>query len=139
MLTEITLLSSRDARQWSATRLCPRRGSPGPRRRGRTRTRRRASGVLPDGRRIAAISSISGTHLISSNGKGADMSQTKIIGIALLVPGLGLGFWGYKESAGFGSQVSRAVTGSDTNKVMTLYIGGAVSLVVGLYLSMKKN
>jgi hypothetical protein len=66
------------------------------------------------------------------------MAQTKIIGIALVVLGLGLGFWGYKEAGGFGSQVSRAVTGSATDKVMTLYIGGAVSLVVGLYLLMKK-
>ena len=67
------------------------------------------------------------------------MSQTKIIGVALVVLGLGLGLWGYKESGGFGSQVSRAVTGSDTNRVMTFYIGGAVSLVVGLYLLMNKK
>ena len=66
------------------------------------------------------------------------MGQTKMIAIALVVLGLGLGFWGYKESGGFGSSVSRAVTGSDTNRVMTFYIGGAVSLVVGLYLLMKK-
>jgi hypothetical protein len=93
---------------------------------------------IPDRRRIAAISRIAGGHFISSNGKGVDMSQMKIIGIVLVVLGVGLGFWGYKESGGFGSQVSRAVTGSDTNRVMTLYIGGAVSLVVGLYLFMKK-
>jgi hypothetical protein len=66
------------------------------------------------------------------------MSQTRIIAIALVVLGIGLGFWGYKESGGFGSQVSRAVTGSATDKVMTLYIGGAISLVVGLYLLTKK-
>ena len=66
------------------------------------------------------------------------MGQTKIIAIALVVLGIGLGFWGYKESGGFGSSVSRAVTGSDTNRVMTFYIGGAISLAVGLYLLMKK-
>jgi hypothetical protein len=66
------------------------------------------------------------------------MSQTRIIAIALVVLGIGLGFWGYKESGGFGSQVSRAVTGSATDKVMTHYIGGAISLVVGLYLLTKK-
>jgi hypothetical protein len=49
-----------------------------------------------------------------------------------------LAFWGYQSSGSFGSQVSRAVTGSATDKVMTLYISGAVSLVVGLYLLMKK-
>jgi len=66
------------------------------------------------------------------------MSQTKIIGIALLVLGLGLAFWGYQTSGSIGSQVSQAFTGSATNKVMALYIGGAVSFVVGLVLLMKK-
>ena len=66
------------------------------------------------------------------------MSSARIIGIALVVLGLGLAFWGYQSSGSFGSQVSRAVTGSATDKVMTLYIGGAASLVVGLYLLMKK-
>jgi len=66
------------------------------------------------------------------------MSQTKIIGIALLVIGLGLAYWGYQTAGGFGSQVSRAVTGSATDKVMMLYIGGAPSFVVGTYLLMKK-
>jgi Protein of unknown function (DUF3185) len=67
------------------------------------------------------------------------MSQTKIIAIALVVLGLGLAFWGYQTAGGFGSQVSRAVTGSAGDKVMMLYIGGAVSFVVGLYLLMKKK
>jgi len=63
---------------------------------------------------------------------------TKVIGIALVVVGLGLGFWGYRMSGSVGSQVSQAFTGSASDKVMTFYIGGAVSLVVGLYLLMKK-
>ena len=67
------------------------------------------------------------------------MGQTKIVAIALVVVGLGLAFWGYQEAGGFGSQVSRAVTGSATNKVMTLYIGGAVAFVVGLYLLITKK
>ena len=62
----------------------------------------------------------------------------KIIGIALVVIGLGLAYWGYRLSGSVGSQVTQAVTGSDTDKVMTFYIGGAVSLVVGLYLFIKK-
>ena len=67
------------------------------------------------------------------------MNQMKIIGIALVVIGLGLAFWGYQTAGGFGAQVSKAVTGSATDKVMMLYIGGAVSLIVGLYLLMKKK
>ena len=66
------------------------------------------------------------------------ISTLRIIGIALVVLGLGLALWGYQSSGSFGSQVSRAVTGSATDKVMTLYIGGAVSLVAGLFLLIKK-
>jgi hypothetical protein len=62
----------------------------------------------------------------------------KILGIALVVIGLGLGFWGYRSSGSVGSRMTQAFSGSPTDKVMTLYIGGAVSLVVGLYLLLKK-
>jgi len=62
----------------------------------------------------------------------------KICGIALVVIGLGLAYWGYRLSGSVGSQVTQAVTGSDTDKVMTFYISGAVSLVVGLYLFINK-
>ncbi|MFT6985870.1 MAG: hypothetical protein ACJAT7_001690 [Psychromonas sp.] len=61
----------------------------------------------------------------------------KILGIILAVLGIGLAIWGYQLSDSIGSQVTQAVTGSDTDKVMTLYITGAVSLVVGLYLLVK--
>jgi hypothetical protein len=66
------------------------------------------------------------------------MSSTRIIGIVLVVIGLGLAFWGYRSSGSFGSQVSQALTGSATDKVMILYISGAVSLAVGLYFLIKK-
>jgi H+/gluconate symporter-like permease len=62
----------------------------------------------------------------------------KIIGIALLITGAGLALWGYQLSGSVGSQLTQAFTGSDTDKVMTLYISGAVSLVVGLFLVIKK-
>jgi phosphate/sulfate permease len=62
----------------------------------------------------------------------------KIIGIALVVIGLGLAFWGYRLSASVGSQITQAFTGSDTDKVMTFYISGAVSFVVGMYLFIKR-
>ena len=65
-------------------------------------------------------------------------SSTKIIGIALVVIGLGLAFWGYQLSGSVGSQITQAVTGSDTDKVMTFYISGAVSFVVGIYLFITK-
>jgi hypothetical protein len=74
--------------------------------------------------------------------KECDMTMSssgtkKIIGIVLIVLGAGLALWGFQLSGSVGSQVTQAVTGSDTDKVMTLYIAGAVSFVVGLYLFVK--
>jgi uncharacterized membrane protein YgaE (UPF0421/DUF939 family) len=62
----------------------------------------------------------------------------KITSIVLIVIGIGLAFWGYQLSGSFGSQITQTVTGSNSDKVMTLYIGGAASFVVGLYLFIKK-
>lgn len=61
----------------------------------------------------------------------------KIAGIALIVIGLGLAFWGYRVSGSFGSQVTQAFSGAD-NKVMMFYIGGAACFVVGLFLFVRK-
>jgi hypothetical protein len=68
-------------------------------------------------------------------GSGTTM---KIIGIALVVLGISLAIWGYQLSGSLGSQITKAVTGSDTDKVMTFYITGVVSFVVGIYLFAKK-
>jgi hypothetical protein len=62
----------------------------------------------------------------------------KIMSIALLVLGIGLTIWGYQLSDSVGSQVTKLVTGSNPDKVMTLYISGAVSCIVGIYLFVKK-
>jgi hypothetical protein len=62
----------------------------------------------------------------------------KIIGVVLLVVGVGLAFWGYRLAGGVGSQITQAVTGSPTDKIMAFYIGGAVGVVVGLFLLFKK-
>jgi hypothetical protein len=66
------------------------------------------------------------------------MASSKIGGIILAVIGLGLAYWGYRLSGGIGSQVTQAVTGSPTDKIMAFYIGGAVSFAVGLFLLIKK-
>lgn len=55
-----------------------------------------------------------------------------------MVIGIGLAFWGYQMSGSIGSKITQTITGSNTDKVMALYIGGAVSFVVGLYLYIKK-
>lgn len=64
-------------------------------------------------------------------------SSMKLIGITLIVIGGGLGIWGYQLSGSVGSQITQAITGSDTDKVMTLYIASAVSFIVGMYLFAK--
>ena len=65
-------------------------------------------------------------------------SNMKIISIALMIVGAGLAFWAYQLSGSFGSSITKTITGSYTDKVILLYIGGAVSFVVGLYLNIKK-
>ncbi|MCP4873965.1 MAG: DUF3185 family protein [Gammaproteobacteria bacterium] len=65
-------------------------------------------------------------------------TSTTPIGLILVVIGLGLAFWGYQLSGSVGSQLTKAVTGSDTDKVMALYIGGTASIAVGIYLLFKK-
>lgn len=65
-------------------------------------------------------------------------STAKIISIILMVAGIGLAYWGYQQSGSFNSQLTHAFTGSHTDKVMTLYITGAASFFVGLYLFARK-
>lgn len=62
----------------------------------------------------------------------------KLIGIALIVIGIGLAFWGYQMSESISSQLTQTITGSYSDKVMTLFIGGAASFVVGLFLFFRK-
>lgn len=61
----------------------------------------------------------------------------KIFGLILVVVGIGFAIWGFQLSGSIGSQVTQAVTGADSDKVMSYYIFGAVSFVVGMYLFIK--
>jgi hypothetical protein len=65
-------------------------------------------------------------------------SSKKLTSLLLIVVGAGLGLWGYQKSGGLGSQLSNVLTGSHSDNVMYLYIGGAACIVVGLYLYLKK-
>lgn len=71
------------------------------------------------------------------NMKKALGTTMKIIGLALVVLGIGLAIWAYQLSGSVGSHITQAVTGSDTDKVMTYYIGGAISFFVGIFLFRK--
>jgi hypothetical protein len=59
----------------------------------------------------------------------------KMLGLVLVVGGAGLGFWGYQLSTSLAAQLSRAVTGALPDAVMYRYIGAAVSVAAGLFLS----
>jgi hypothetical protein len=63
---------------------------------------------------------------------------SRIIGLALLVGGLGVAFWGYQLSGSLAAQLERSVTGALPDTVMYRYIGGAVCSVVGLFLLAKR-
>jgi len=54
----------------------------------------------------------------------------KIVGIALVVLGIGLAIWGYQLSGSVGSQITQAVTGSDT--VVGAVLGGFVFGLLGI-------
>ena len=62
----------------------------------------------------------------------------KLLGLILIVVGIALIYWGYQESEAIGARISKAFTGSDSDAIMYKYIGGAVSGVVGLFLTFKK-
>jgi hypothetical protein len=64
-------------------------------------------------------------------------SATKILGIVLVVAGVALAFWGYRLSGTVGSQLTHALTGSESDQVMRFYVGGAASFVVGIFLLFK--
>jgi len=64
--------------------------------------------------------------------------KMKMKGIVLIILGIGLALWAFQLSGSVGSQITQAITGADTDKVMMLYITGAISFVVGIYFFIKK-
>lgn len=70
-------------------------------------------------------------------GKSANL--LKIVGVVLLVIGAGLALWGYQLSGSVGSKITKVVTGSQTDRVMMMYIGGAASAAAGLFAIFKNN
>lgn len=62
----------------------------------------------------------------------------KIVGLALIVAGAGLAYWGYQMSGSLASQLTKTVSGAMPDEVMYRYIGGAISAVVGGFLLVKK-
>lgn len=65
-------------------------------------------------------------------------SPSTLISLILIIVGMGLLYWGYDMSQSFGGQLNKAFSGSESNGAMMAYIGGAVALLLGLYLQFKK-
>jgi hypothetical protein len=63
----------------------------------------------------------------------------RAIGLALLVAGIVLIIYGINASDSISSSVSRAVTGSPTNKTLWLLVGGSASAIAGAALSLKPS
>jgi hypothetical protein len=60
------------------------------------------------------------------------------LGLALLVAGGILVWWGHSESQSLANQLSRAISGAHSDRVMWKYVGGAVCAVVGVVLLVRK-
>lgn len=61
----------------------------------------------------------------------------KVIGLVLVILGIGAVWWGYDLSRSLEGVVTQAVSGQDT-EVMVRYAVGAVLIVIGVFLAMKK-
>jgi len=62
---------------------------------------------------------------------------TKALGLALIVIGIGLAYWGYEISETLTSQLTAKLSGKTPDEVLFRYIGGAACGVVGLFLLAK--
>jgi hypothetical protein len=62
--------------------------------------------------------------------KGSTVSLA--LGLALVVVGGLLVWWGYTESQALGNRLARAISGAPADRVMWKYIGGALCSVIGL-------
>lgn len=59
--------------------------------------------------------------------------MNKSISVALLVVGIVLIGWGINASESFSSEVSRAFTGSPTDRTVLLLVGGIAAAIIGLF------
>ena len=59
------------------------------------------------------------------------------IGIALLAVGIVLVIYGFNGSDSVSSEVSRAFTGTPTEKTLGLLLGGAGAMIVGAFMTFR--
>lgn len=66
------------------------------------------------------------------------MASTKVLGIALLVVGVILLFFGYNASQSLGEQMAESFTGKFSDETMWYIIAGAASVVAGAVMTLRK-
>ena len=64
--------------------------------------------------------------------------MNKIIGLAILVAGVILLYFGYTEYNSTASKVTEVVTGNPTDNATWFLVGGAVAAIIGLGVILKK-
>jgi len=67
-----------------------------------------------------------------NNEIGLNMNN-KVIGIVFIVVGIALAVWGYNIYDSAGSQVSRALSGDAPIEAWAGMVGGAISIVFGIF------
>lgn len=63
--------------------------------------------------------------------------MNNIAGLVIFALGVVLLIFGFNESHSFSSDVSRFFTGNPTDRAMWMIIGGAVAVIVGLFLTIR--
>ncbi|MDX3774843.1 DUF3185 family protein [Chromatiaceae bacterium AAb-1] len=58
--------------------------------------------------------------------------MNKVIGLAILVVGIILLYFGYSEYNSAASKITETVTGSPTDNAIWFLIGGAIAVIIGL-------
>lgn len=65
--------------------------------------------------------------------------SNKLLGIVLLIVGVGLAWWGYDMSQSVGNQLSETFANSTKKEVVFAYIGAAVCIGAGLFLTIRSK
>ncbi|PKM29196.1 MAG: hypothetical protein CVV07_11815 [Gammaproteobacteria bacterium HGW-Gammaproteobacteria-11] len=63
------------------------------------------------------------------------MGSQKLVGIVLIALGILLLYFGYQSSQSLGEQLTETFTGRFTDETMYFIIGGAISLVAGVFMA----
>lgn len=66
------------------------------------------------------------------------MGNGKIVGAVLLAAGTGLLVWGYQLYGAVGNKFARALGGGTSNEAMLALGGGALCVVIGLVVLLRK-